>query len=529
MVLSPDVKQALTERFNAKLPLKAAALFYALTALNHGDAKAREAVRRLAHQLSGTAASFGWPEISACAAIAETCDDSELSAAVEKLTALVRKAVVEANVASRILLIEDQPLYSEYLQAGLAAPERSFEVVTTAQEAKHRLTEHHYDLIVLDIMLPDADGRTLLTTLQDSPSTAKTPVIVLSSVSEATIESECLAYGAEAFFDKTVPLDRLSTAMAKALARQHEYRETSRRDPQTGLFNRAGLREAFGQLQAQRKRVPTRATFAVIDVDHFSEVIKVGGDKAGDEALELLKRCLDADLREQDIVGRWGYDEFVVVLPDADLLEAQATIERVQDRLHSLSASCGDPLTLSGGMIELTADADLEQALSSADQLLSLAKRMGRDLVAVPGLERLMPRPSVLVVEDDDQMADFVVELLQEAGLDVDRRADGESAFKAARDKRYATIVVDRTIPAIDGYELIERLRNDRRNRTVPIVMLTAASAETDISLAFDLGADDYVQKPFKPVELVARVLRLARQFGGRDSTEELDSRTGGK
>lgn len=512
MPLSAEVKRALVERFNAKLPLKAAALSCARAALRQGGAPARVAARRLAHQLAGTAASFGWPQISTSASAVESADDEALPAALDHLITLVRQAVLEAGVASRILLVEDQALYADYLQRGLAAPERSFDVVHSATEAIERLGEHDYDLILLDILLPDADGRTLLTTLQDHSTTASTPVIVLSQVRETTIESECLAYGAEAFFDKSVPLERLSTAMANALARHHEHRTTSRHDPATGLLNRAGLREAFGHMQARRRHQPAPAALALLNIDHFRQILKAGGPRAGAQAIERLVQCLQADLQESDLVGRWGPDEFVVAFPDHHAAQAALVLEQVQDHLHDEPSGNPSPLTFSGGVVDVEPDSELEMAVSRAGPLLYAAKRTGRDRIAEAGLEQMMPSPRVLLAEDDDDMAAAVAHLLVQSGLEVDRRADGRAALEAARAHRYATIIVDRYMPTMDGYELIERLRADRRNRLVPIVVLTSASVESEIARAFELGADDYVHKPFKPVELIARIQRLARR-----------------
>lgn len=514
MPLSADAKQALIERFNAKLPLRAAALAYARAVLDDQGSPARVAARRLAHQLAGTAASFGWPEISTLGSAVEIADDDALPAALDQLIDAVRAAVVEAEVASRILLVEDDELHADYLEQGLAAPERSFDVAGTAAEARERLEQQDYDLVLLDILLPDADGRSLLTGLQDHPSTADTPVIVLSQVREPTIESECLAYGAEAFFGKGVPLDRLSTALARALARRHEHRATSRHDSLTGLPNRAGLREAFGRMQTQRRASPRVASLALLDVDQFQHILEAGGTPAGDRALERMVAGLRAHLREHDLVGRWGRDEFVVAFPDTPPGAAIERLERVLDHLQDASTPGTEPLSFCAGVIELAPDQTLELAVSRSGRPLYAAKRTGRGRIAAPGQEPTTPRLRILLAEDDDQMAAMVTQLLQEAGLEVDREPDGLAALEAANARRYAAIIVDRGMPRMDGYTLIERLRSDRRHRRVPIVVLTAATTESEIARAFELGADDYVHKPFEPVELVARVQRLARHAG---------------
>ncbi len=120
-------------------------------------------------------------------------------------------------------------------------------------------------------------------------------------------------------------------------------------------------------------------------------------------------------------------------------------------------------------------------------------------------------KPRILVVDDEPDAVELVAFNLKGAGYDVSAAVDGEEALKKARDLLPDLIVLDLMIPAVDGLEVCKILRRDARTATIPIVMLTAKAAEVDRVLGLELGADDYVTKPFSPRELVLRVKRLLR------------------
>ena len=117
----------------------------------------------------------------------------------------------------------------------------------------------------------------------------------------------------------------------------------------------------------------------------------------------------------------------------------------------------------------------------------------------------------ILVVDDEPDAVELVAFNLKGAGYDVTTAIDGEEALKKARDLLPDLIVLDLMIPAVDGLEVCKILRRDGRTATIPILMLTAKAGEMDRVLGLELGADDYVTKPFSPREMVLRVKRLLR------------------
>jgi len=126
--------------------------------------------------------------------------------------------------------------------------------------------------------------------------------------------------------------------------------------------------------------------------------------------------------------------------------------------------------------------------------------------------------PTILIVEDDKHIAALVAKNLAAAGFRTHESHHGDEGLRAARELSPALIVLDVMLPGTDGLEITRRLR---RESDVPILMLTARTGEGDKILGLELGADDYLTKPFSPRELVARVRALLRRAGGalRDET----------
>ena len=130
-----------------------------------------------------------------------------------------------------------------------------------------------------------------------------------------------------------------------------------------------------------------------------------------------------------------------------------------------------------------------------------------------------MPRvKTILVVEDELKIARLVRDYLEQAGYSVLTAPDGESGLTLWRSHDPDLVVLDLGLPGMDGYDIA---RTMRRESMVPIIMLTARTEETDKIVGLELGADDYVTKPFSPKELVARVRALLRRVDGGEPASE--------
>lgn len=115
-------------------------------------------------------------------------------------------------------------------------------------------------------------------------------------------------------------------------------------------------------------------------------------------------------------------------------------------------------------------------------------------------------RPVILAVDDDPDILKLVVFRLERSGYVVLQARDGEEALRLALERPPDLFVVDVMMPKMDGLELVRRLRAEEATSRTPIIMLTARAQDTDLEAGFEAGADDYLRKPFSPLELQARV-----------------------
>jgi DNA-binding response OmpR family regulator len=124
----------------------------------------------------------------------------------------------------------------------------------------------------------------------------------------------------------------------------------------------------------------------------------------------------------------------------------------------------------------------------------------------------------ILIVEDDRDILDLITLYLRKAGHTVDALSHGDTVLSRLRTEPADLVVLDLMLPGVGGLELCQALRNDPATARLPVIILTARSDETDRVAGLELGADDYVTKPFSPKELVARVAALLRRVSNADS-----------
>jgi len=131
-------------------------------------------------------------------------------------------------------------------------------------------------------------------------------------------------------------------------------------------------------------------------------------------------------------------------------------------------------------------------------------------------------KQKILVVDDEPEAVELVAFNLKQAGYDVVSAADGDEALKKAKAQQPALVVLDWMLPEMEGVEVCKLIRRDPVTSNIPVIMLTAKASEIDRVLGLELGADDYLTKPFSPRELVLRIKKILE----RKKTKEADIQT---
>jgi len=493
------------------------ALEAAKKALQTHDPDALDSIRRIAHTLKGSGGTVGFPEISTAAAGLEEAEDDQIPSRLESFLTLLHQVAVDGDERRfGILIIEDDPVASRILQVRLAASNREIFAAETGAQAEEILQREAVDLVLLDLILPDMDGRNLLMKLRARPDMALLPVIVVSVKGSRAAKTECFALGADEYFEKPVDPEILAAAVAAKLKRCGEIARESRTDPLTGLPNRAAFAEAFQRAQSLATRSRDQLSLAILDLDRFKSINDTYGHKLGDEVLRRIRPVMDKVLRQTDLLARWGGEEFVVLFPKADARGAARGLEKALESFRRETFQVGEQtvsqVTFSAGVTEVSDEAGVEEAVAEADRLLYMAKESGRNQVLTDETELPSREIKVLLAEDDDIVASVVKHRLGREGFEVIHFPDGISALKGAVELDVSLAILDVKMPGMDGFELLGKLRKMPSYKTIPIVMLTSMGSEKDIVRGFELGADDYIMKPFSPIELLARIRRLIKE-----------------
>lgn len=484
--------------------------------LRSNSSEAAESIRRIAHSLRGSGGTYGFPEITAAAAAIEDAEEEDLE---DRLGTLL-KSLYEVRASNDtqkhgVLIIDDDADILEVLGAKLTTPNRVVYTARNSAEAEELLATREISLIFLDLVLPDMDGRNLLVRLRKNFRTAGLPIFVLSALSGLKPKTECFALGADEYFEKPFDATLLAAAVSSKLDRCDQITRELRQDSLTGMPNRAAFHEAFERAGALASRTKQPLSVGILDLDHFKEINDKHGHVTGDIVLRDAAAVVARSLRLSDYLARWGGEEFVVLFPNTDAEGARHALEKALETLREARFQGADgqtlSITFSAGIAQWTEAASVEEAISDADRFLYIAKAEGRNRIVIS--EDTIParRRKVIIGDDDELIVAVIKHRLERDGFDVVQAGNGGEVLNLALESDVSLVLLDVRMPGMDGFELLGRLRALPSFGHIPIVMLTSMGSEKDIVRGIELGANDYIVKPFSLLELLARIHRLLK------------------
>jgi two-component system chemotaxis response regulator CheY len=408
-----------------------------------------------------------------------------------------------------ILTVDDDPAVHEIVAAAFRRDAIDLVAATDLAEARAALAEWRFSLVLLDLLLPDGDGRTLLTELRADPRNADTPVFVLSARVAAQTRFASLAAGADGAFEKPVDLRTLVAAIRDRLAAGPRRPDVLRRDPRTGFLQRASA----AHVADTARRSPRPSSLAWIAVDGVPWVTDGWGYDVGESMVAHAAVALTAALGTESVL-RWGGAEFVAVAPGLTSHELGERLDLALSvlRREHFRGPAGEyvPTTFSAAAVPFGREAAWDDVLAETSRLVhvAMARGGGRVMVSDHAPSHVIP---MLLAEDSAPFARAVMRRFAQEGFEVTWCEDGAAAVEAAARQQFALVVTDLEMPCLDGFALIERLRASADHADTPILLMTSAGTEPNVLRAFALGADDYLLKPCSPDELVARARRLVR------------------
>ena len=313
--------------------------------------------------------------------------------------------------------------------------------------------------------------------------------------------------------NQKVQLDETTEQRA---AHDQKLKEELYKDPLTGAYNRRYYEEVI------RKSIGP-AGIALMDVDDFKICNDTYGHHAGDVALKTVASAIQSCIRSSDLLIRYGGDEFLLVLPGIPGDFLQTKLEQICTAAQMASVP-GYPhfrVSLSiGGTIQSITD-PVERIVRRADWLMYQAKgRKNAVMVEVPGhslaaLEKLLQNKSQILLVDDSAMSRMILKEILGGDYSILEAENGQECLEKmqAEAGNIALVLLDINMPVLDGFEVLKAMNVNHTIEDIPVIMISSDDSDAAIRRSYELGASDYVTRPFDARIVYRRVTNTIKLY----------------
>jgi diguanylate cyclase (GGDEF)-like protein len=308
---------------------------------------------------------------------------------ITALDALTHQQQLESY---RILIIDDEQEMASYHSIILQEAGMKTYQLSDPTNVLEILEYFRPDMVLMDMYMPMCSGRDLAKLIRQVPDHISLPIVYLSSETDRQKQFAAMRIGAEGFLTKPVVPEDLVAAVAICAERMRALRQLMSRDSLTGLFNHTTTTQLLEAAISTAGRAGTMLCFVMIDIDKFKLVNDTHGHPVGDQVILALSRVLQQRLRHSDIVGRYGGEEFAVILQDINSERATWLIDELRQdfaRVVFHSDNGEFSCSFSAGIAAFPAHNSVESLREMADKALYIAKNSGRNCVIVDQFSRV--------------------------------------------------------------------------------------------------------------------------------------------
>jgi diguanylate cyclase (GGDEF)-like protein len=310
-------------------------------------------------------------------------DAYSFGAALDQMLALATEEPM------RVLVVDDDVDFAETVAAVLRGVGIDVRTTPDATRLVEVLDDERPDLVLLDAMLPGLTGWDAVRVVRAIPEWRDLPILFVTGRTDLQSRVAAFEAGADDYLAKPLVTEELLARVRVRLDRRRLLRELTERDPLTRCLSRRALLDALASRLSEARRHARVLSVALLDVDRFKRVNDTYGHLVGDNVLMALGRLLGDRFRREDLRGRWGGEEFIVVFPNDPASTSGAVLGRVLEEFRRLPfrSERGERffVTFSAGVSSFPADgATVDSLIRAADERLYQAKRGGRGHVVLP-------------------------------------------------------------------------------------------------------------------------------------------------
>lgn len=282
----------------------------------------------------------------------------------------------------RVMIIDDDPDIRDYVQTSLQVAGMIVETLGNPTRTLEKIEEFRPELLLVDLQMPECNGKELAAIIRQKPEYSTIPIVFLSGEKNTEVQFDAMSVGADDFLTKPIDTRYLAPAVRLRVDRFRDLRDMMARDSLTGLYNHATTKQLLETELYRASRANTPVAFAMLDIDHFKAVNDSYGHLTGDAVIKLLSGILTHRLRQGDVIGRLGGEEFGVILPDTTIDQAHTAMEAVRTGFEEISqnvAGSDKPITVSCGVAVFPQYGSVNELSQAADLALYDAKNGGRN------------------------------------------------------------------------------------------------------------------------------------------------------
>ncbi len=285
-----------------------------------------------------------------------------------------------------ILIIDDDPEQVSYHALSLQNAGMITSVAINPRQVIQVLYEAKPELILMDMYMPGCSGVELAAMIRQHEAFVSIPIVYLSVETNLEKQLKAISIGADDFLTKPIKPEHLIASVTMRAERTRSMRFFMERDSLTGLLNHTNLKEQLSREVLRAHRVGRPMCFAMIDLDFFKSVNDTYGHLTGDRVLKSLARLLNERLRKTDVIGRYGGEEFGVILLNTEAENAEKTMNEIRENFSRIRQIAGEKtfhVTLSCGIACMPTFKEAVEISEAADKALYIAKESGRNRVVV--------------------------------------------------------------------------------------------------------------------------------------------------